>query len=65
MNKLYIYSINFDHRTSYFKSPPIKFMEMSNWKLLNYNDKIINEHYDFINYLKTNNIKIIMCFCCC
>jgi hypothetical protein len=40
-------------------------MESLNWKLLCFNQGIINNYNDFTNYLKTNNIKIILCFCCC
>lgn len=33
--KLYIYSISKDHRTTYFKSSPIKVMVNLNWKIMN------------------------------
>lgn len=63
--KLYIYSINQDHRTSYFKSPPVKFMESLGWKCISFNDNIIQDITCFIEFIEKNNIKIIMCFCCC
>lgn len=63
-NKLYIYTISQDHRTSYFKSPPIKFMNSLNWILLELNNEIIHNYENFTNYLTNNNIKVILCFCC-
>lgn len=63
-NKLYIYSINKDHRTTYFKSPPIKFMESLGWMTIDLNDNIVHDTDKFINFISNNNIKVILCFCC-
>jgi len=44
--KLYIYSINNDYRTSYFKSPPIEFMESLNWLRMDLNTNNILNNYE-------------------
>lgn len=61
-NKLYIFFDNKDHRTSYFKPPPVKIMKEFEWNILDYNDVILSNYNLFINYLNLNNIKVIMCF---
>lgn len=60
-NKLYIYIDINDHRTTYFKTPPIKLMETLGWKIIKFND-IIHTDGLFINFLEKNNIKVIFCF---
>lgn len=62
--KLYIYSNNNDHRTTYFKIPPINLMESLGWIIVELNKSNIWNKELFIDYLKNNNIKVILCFCC-
>lgn len=62
-NKLYIYNEdNKDHRTSYFKNPPIKVMEELNFNILTSKSDIIQDNSKFINYIITQNIKLILVF---
>lgn len=63
-NKLNIFIDNKDHRTSYFKSPSSNIMEALGWINIDYNDKIIHNSELFFEYLKNNNIKVILCFHC-
>lgn len=61
-NKLYIYNFNNDHRTSYFKPPPIEIMKSLGWLCIDFKIEHIKNKILFIDYLKNNNIKIIFCF---
>ena len=63
-NKLYIYNINNDHRTSYFKPPPVNLMDTLGWITIKFDLVNIENKIQFVDFLKNNNIKIIMCFFC-
>lgn len=63
-SKLYIYSFNNDHKTTYFKNPPQKVMEKLNWKTIDYNIFHNMELDNFIQYLNDEKIKVILCFSC-
>lgn len=47
-NKLYIFSDNKDHRTSYFKPPPVKTMKEFGWNIIEYDNIILSNDDLFI-----------------